>query len=95
MVPVAAKYFRLISIVLERTGAYKICLMPAPFWEVNDWASNVRIDAKIWKSVSNERIENEKLRFNTSALLKRLCNDKYHFKLLKMTTCQLPKIVEQ
>jgi len=50
--------FALISILFQRTGAYKLCLTKIDaIWDDADWQRNIEFDANLWLNFSNEIIE--------------------------------------
>jgi predicted amidohydrolase len=40
--------FALVSIVLQRTGAYRVCIEEAPHWEGPNWKRRIELDAEKW-----------------------------------------------
>lgn len=52
--------FALISMVLQRTGSYRICLLETRWWEHKEWQNHVGSDAIKWIEYSNDLILNKK-----------------------------------
>lgn len=59
--------FALVSLVLQRTGAYKVCLKEKPHWEDSNWKFRVARDADIWINQVGNGIYHRKLNFNPVA----------------------------
>ena len=53
--------FALIAMVLQRTGAYRICLQQTKWWEKKTWQQNVSEGAGLWIEYSNSLILNKKM----------------------------------
>jgi len=49
--------FALISIILQRTGAYRICLVENAHWENISWVSNVKKDGEEWIKYTSSILE--------------------------------------
>lgn len=56
--------FALVSVVLQRTGAYKVCINEAPHWESPQWKDRVESDAAQWIVHVGKGIAQQQLTFD-------------------------------
>lgn len=67
--------FALVSMVLQRTGAYKICLIEGAHWETKNWQTEVEHDSQRWLEAINSGILSENLEFEPD--LYKILGEKY------------------